>query len=543
MRKIELDKIDKKLLNRLQIEFPLVREPFAHIAEGMGMNEEDIIERVERLKQGRVIRYIGPIFDARSLGYDTTLVAMRVPANRLADAALAINAYPGISHNYQRDHYFNMWFTLTLPADMDRAAVLQVMNDDIGPEEVLDLPALKRFKARAFFDLDGSGYPSVDSIHEAREVSAFTVSDWAIIVELQDDLPLVRKPFDRMAKNVGMGVNEFLTRSRLFKERGVMRRYNASMSQASTGFSANAMVCWAVPPGSVARVCRRMSAIDEVSHCYERQTYMNWTYNVYTMVHARTKRECRDIIRRIAAGTGVDEYEALFTVKEFKKERVRFSPPGAGWMAKRYYPISLDISGRRCIVVGGGEVALRKVRSLLEHGAVVQVISPDLCTELKELLASGRIMGAKRAYEDGDLLDAFVVIAATDDVVVNKQVADEAARRRALVNVVDMPNLSNFIVPSYLRRGDLTVAVSTGGRSPALARRIREELEKNIGDEYALLTSMVGQVRSSVKQDSIVVSGEDWQAALDLDVLVKLLREDRYDEAKQMLADVLRRPK
>ena len=96
---------------------------------------------------------------------------------------------------------------------------------------------------------------------------------------------------------------------------------------------------------------------------------------------------------------------------------------------------------------------------------------------------------------------------------------------------------------SYLRRGDLTVAVSTGGRSPALARRIKEELEKNIGDEYALLTSMVGQVRSSVKQDSIVVSGEDWQAALDLDVLVKLLREDRYDEAKQMLADVLRRPK
>jgi siroheme synthase-like protein len=171
------------------------------------------------------------------------------------------------------------------------------------------------------------------------------------------------------------------------------------------------------------------------------------------------------------------------------------------------------------------------------------VISPELCAEIEDLFAAGRIMTAKRPYADGDLAGAFVVIAATDDVVVNKKVADEAEKRRILVNVVDVSNMSNFIVPSYLRRGDLTVAVSTGGRSPALARRIKEELETNIGEEYALLTSMVGQVRSSVKQDSIVVSGDDWQASLDLDVLVKLLREDRYDEAKQMLADVLRRPK
>ena len=543
MKKIELDRIDKKLLNRLQVEFPLVREPFAQIAEGLRMNEDDIIERIERLKQGRVIRYIGPVFDARSLGYATTLIAMRVPAKRLADAALVVNSYPGISHNYQRDHYFNMWFTLTLPADMNLTEVLQVMSGDVAPEAVLELPALKFFKARAFFDVEGSGYPSADAVHEAREVSAFTVSDWAIIVELQTDLPLEHKPFDKMAKSVGVGINEFLTRSRSFKDRGVMRRYNASVSQLSVGFNANAMVCWAVPPGSVDRVCRRMSAIDEVSHCYERKTYANWNYNGYTMVHARTKRECRDIIRRIAAGTGVDEYEALFTVKEFKKERVRFRPPGAGWLATRYYPISLDISGRRCVVIGGGEVALRKVRALLEHGAMVQVVSPDLCPELEELLAAGRIMAVKRAYEAGDLQDAFVVVAATDDVAVNKLVADEAARRRTLVNVVDMPNLSNFIVPSCLRRGDLTVAVSTGGRSPALAHRIKEEIEKHIGEEYALLTSMVGQARSEVRRDSIVVSGDDWQAALDLDVLVKLLREDRYDEAKQMLADVLRRPK
>jgi siroheme synthase-like protein len=539
MKKDKLDKIDKRLLNMLQAEIPLRREPFAAIASVLGITEQETIERVQQLKGSRIIRGISPIFNAQSLGYVSTLVAVSIPEDRLEEAACVVNALPGVSHNYQR----NLWFTLTLPENVDREEVLHKLSDEIIPDSIMDLPALRRFKARAFFDMEGRGRLPEEKNSEEPEAASLTVTDWAVIVELQRDLPIVSRPFDVMAKNAGFGTEEFLTRCRSLKERGIIKRYNAALRQKKAGFTANAMVCWSVSEELVNKAGRKMSAIDEVSHCYERKTYEDWQYNLYTMIHAKTQRECRDIVKRIAEGTGINQYEVLSTVREFKKERVKYRPFGADWQGKRYYPISLDVNGKRCVVVGGGEVALRKVNVLLEHEAIVQVISPELCAEIEDLFAAGRIMTAKRPYADGDLAGAFVVIAATDDVVVNKKVADEAEKRRILVNVVDVSNMSNFIVPSYLRRGDLTVAVSTGGRSPALARRIKEELEKNIGEEYALLTSMVGQVRSSVKQDSIVVSGDDWQASLDLDVLVKLLREDRYDEAKQMLADVLRRPK
>ncbi len=136
-------------------------------------------------------------------------------------------------------------------------------------------------------------------------------------------------------------------------------------------------------------------------------------------------------------------------------------------------------------MVGGGQVALRKVRALLEHRANIEVISPDLCSELIELAEDGQIRVFRRHYQPGDLRKAFTAIAATDNSDINLQVVKEARRNAVLVNVVDDAENSDFILPSYLRRGDVTVAISTAGRSPALARKIRTRLEKNFGDEYA----------------------------------------------------------
>ena len=541
MKKDKLDKIDRRLLNRLQLEIPLKREPYAAIANSLGITEQETINRLKRLRSSRIIRGISPIFNAQSLGYVSTLVSVRIPEDRLEEAARIVNALPGVSHNYQRKHYYNMWFTLTLPADIDHEGVLQALSDEINPESMLDLPALRRFKARAFFDMEGRGHPPEEKVSEEQEAALLTVTDWAVILELQRDLPLVARPFDVMAKNAGFGVEEFLTQSRSLKERGVIKRYNAAMRQKKAGFTANAMVCWSVPDELVNKVGRKMSAIDEVSHCYERVTYENWQYNLYTMIHAKTQRECRDIIRRIAEGTGINQYEVLSTVREFKKERVKYRPFGADWLGKRYYPISLDVNGKRCVVVGGGEVALRKVKVLLEHEAIAQVLSPELCAELEDLYAAGSIMAAKRPYADGDLAGAFVVIAATDDFDTNRKVAAEAEKLGILVNVVDTPNLSNFIVPSHLRRGDLTVAVSTGGRSPALAHRIKEELENIFVDDYAALIALVGLVRSELRQNGVTATGEDWQRALDINMLLALIREGKTDEAKQRLMESLER--
>jgi len=185
--------------------------------------------------------------------------------------------------------------------------------------------------------------------------------------------------------------------------------------------------------------------------------------------------------------------------------------------------------------VGGGMVALRKVKGLLEHGAGVEVISPSVCSEIGELAESGEISVKGKKYEPGDLHGAFIVIVATDESETNREAAREARRRKIPVNVVDSPEKSDFYVPAIVRRGDLIIAVSTGGKSPALARKIRTRLEKIFTEEYASLTDLIEEVRSELKQEQITLSGDEWQEALDLDLLLTLLRNGQRDKAKTTL--------
>ena len=207
--------------------------------------------------------------------------------------------------------------------------------------------------------------------------------------------------------------------------------------------------------------------------------------------------------------------------------------------ALAYYPMFLNIDGKRCVVVGGGHIALRKVRALLEHGASVEVISSGLCPELIELAESGRIYISNRHYHLGDLQKALIAIAATDNSDINQQVIKEAQDKAVLVNAVDDPENSDFIVPSYVRRGGMTIAVSTAGKSPALARKIRTRLEKEFGEEYISLVNLVGEVRAEVKRQGIKVSGDDWQQALDLDLMIDLLKKGDVKKAKAALLDNL----
>ncbi|MDD5093044.1 MAG: bifunctional precorrin-2 dehydrogenase/sirohydrochlorin ferrochelatase [Dehalococcoidia bacterium] len=200
-----------------------------------------------------------------------------------------------------------------------------------------------------------------------------------------------------------------------------------------------------------------------------------------------------------------------------------------------YYPVFLNISDKRCIVIGGGLVGLRKVNMLLEYGAKVDVISPEICSQIEEMAAKGEVKLARREYESVDLEGAWVVIAATNNSRTNERVAKEAHRRGILINVVDVPRISDFIVPSYLRRGDLTVAVSTNGKSPALARKIRTELEERFSDEYAQLVSLVDEVRSDLKARKIVIREDVWQRALDIPSLLELLRAGKFTQAKEEL--------
>lgn len=163
-----------------------------------------------------------------------------------------------------------------------------------------------------------------------------------------------------------------------------------------------------------------------------------------------------------------------------------------------YFPICLDLTGRLCLVIGGGRVAARKVQALLSCGGLIRVVSPELTSSLTALRRAGKIEWLARAYQDGDLKAAFLVIAATDDVKVQTAIQAEAEQRQILLNVVDVPQRCNFILPATARRGDLTISVSTAGKSPALAKRLRQELEQLFGPEYEILLNILGRLRPQV---------------------------------------------
>jgi siroheme synthase-like protein len=199
-----------------------------------------------------------------------------------------------------------------------------------------------------------------------------------------------------------------------------------------------------------------------------------------------------------------------------------------------YYPIFVEMAGRRCVVIGGGQVAEGKVQGLLAAGAEVTVVSPTLTPALGDLLASGRIRHEPRPYQEGDLQGYEVCMVATDDGAVNATVAAEGKRRGVWVNAADDPANCDFILPSVVRQGEVVVAASTGGASPALARRLREELTDFLSEDYAALAELLNEVRQDLRRRKISVDAETWQTAMD-GRFRALLAQRRPEEARERL--------
>jgi len=204
-----------------------------------------------------------------------------------------------------------------------------------------------------------------------------------------------------------------------------------------------------------------------------------------------------------------------------------------------YYPIFLNLSGRKCVVIGGGQVALRKVTTLLQHGADITVISPRLCKGLREPDCDGRIKVRRRAYRAGDLEGAYIAIIATGNRSVNLHASLEARCNRIPVNVVDDPGLSDFILPAIIRRGSVSIAISTSGKSPALARKIRTRLEGEMDEKYAELVLLIEGVRREVKRRKLKVSSKRWQEAIDLDFMLQLIKQGDSEKARAILLERL----
>ena len=204
----------------------------------------------------------------------------------------------------------------------------------------------------------------------------------------------------------------------------------------------------------------------------------------------------------------------------------------------RYYPVFLDVNQRRCIIIGGGNIGQEKVEKLLECDAKVIVISPEVNARVKEMASDNQTTWDEREYRQGDLEGAFIAIAATDDNEVNRQIAKEAAERNVLLNVVDVTHLCTFIAPSVARRGEVTIATSTGGASPALARTFREKLTSSRILEFADLAPILAQARAELRQKGVTVVPDHWQTLIT-DELLDMVQAGKSDEAYKILMDGL----
>ena len=335
-----MDLTDRKLLNLVQSLFPLVDRPFLDLGEELGIDEQEVIDRLTELKRTNVLRQISAIFDTRRLGYKTTLVAMAFDPDKLHKGALYINRHPGVSHNYAREgSYYNLWFTVAVPPDHDLEATVARMARYTGALTSRVMPTIRFFKIGVNFDMveqkgssfdykpDGAANPDGGEDAPANDWNKpvpLTETDKGVIRELQEDLLLVPQPFEAMAQRLGITTAELFARAAEFQQRKIMRRFSAVLHHRRSGFSANAMIVWNVPPERSEEVGWTMAQHNAVTHCYERPTFPDWPYTHFTMVHATSPDGCEEIGNEISEATGIIDRKMLYSSREYKKTRVRY---------------------------------------------------------------------------------------------------------------------------------------------------------------------------------------------------------------------------
>jgi siroheme decarboxylase len=329
---VPLDDADRRLMNLLQSSFPLQREPFASVASEAGLPLDEVKARTQRLLDQRIIREITPIFDTRALGYSSMLVAARVDPESPQGAARIVNSHPGVSHNYLRTHDFNLWFTIATPPDskLGLDGTLEVLMRETGAESMRQLPTLTLFKINMNLEMEAGTEALAAAVDAAppRELEAqpYDETDVAVICALQGPMQVVDRPYDEAAAAVGMKPGGFLEHLSGMVERKLLRRVAAILYHRRAGFSANGMGVWRVPEDEIPQTGRRMAAFRGISHCYQRPTYPDWPYSVFTMAHGRSKQECDAILDSIAEECGIADADraTLYSSTEYKKVRLHY---------------------------------------------------------------------------------------------------------------------------------------------------------------------------------------------------------------------------
>jgi DNA-binding Lrp family transcriptional regulator len=326
--------MNSKLLSIIQKKFPLSPRPFAIIAEELGTDEETIIKQVLQEKENKIIRQISPIFDTKRLGYSSSLISFKVKREDIDRAVKVINGHPGVSHNYEREHTFNIWFTLAVAPDskLGLRKTVEILAQEANALDFIILPTLKLFKIAVKLNTTGDDAKKEKVSKPKRKDIKLTTLHRKVIAFSQYDIPIVAEPFKEVVDRLGISYEQFFKILNELKDAGVMRRFAGILNHRKAGFNANAMVVWDIEESKGEEMGKKAAEFSAVSHCYLRPKYPNWPYNLFTMIHGKTTEETNGIIKEIASEIEHFSRRPLYSIREFKKVRIKyFTPDFKAW--------------------------------------------------------------------------------------------------------------------------------------------------------------------------------------------------------------------
>lgn len=336
-RGFSMDATDRALLNAIQNNFPIAVHPYWILSEAVGITEDEAFKRIQNLRQEGIIRRLGGVFDSRRLGYYSTLCAGKVPEDKIPVLAKLLDEISGVTHNYIRDHDYNVWFTLIARSHAVAEGILHRIREETGVSEIFTLPASRVFKINVNFDFDTSlddleqddgqnPLGEYASPSQKQEIPPYelTNDEISLIRVIQGNLPDSPTPFIDLAESLQWPTDKVIQVASHLLEMKILRRFGAVLRHQKAGFVANAMGVWQVDQDQTEKVGKIMARFKEVSHCYQRPTLEDWPYNLFTMIHGRSADDCEEIMKRIAQATGVKTYSMLFSVAELKKSSMQY---------------------------------------------------------------------------------------------------------------------------------------------------------------------------------------------------------------------------
>jgi DNA-binding Lrp family transcriptional regulator len=306
----------------LQEGLPICPKPYDDLAKYLNNNEKTILQEIRELKRAGVIRRICAVINHRALGMTGTLVAAHIPEENVQEVAEAVNSLENVSHNYLREHYYNLWFTLQAESPKQIEVTVSNLSGRFGID-FYSLPIERVFKLDVRFDVEGEGRlpGDIEQIPKSETVE-LNEAEKQILSKLEDDLDVISEPFDFLCSE-GLEAEEVLRIIQGLIDKGVIRRIAAIVDHRKLGFVTNVLFCSEVPRNRIVEAGEALARFGAVSHCYERKTVEDWPYNLFAMMHGKSMGEIQHVINKFTESEKIDSFELLPTAAELKKQPVK----------------------------------------------------------------------------------------------------------------------------------------------------------------------------------------------------------------------------